>query len=237
MVLLVSLVFPFVKLGLLFITSFSLLSRQVSRPIVFFFRMYKRLSEWGMVEVYMLGILVSVIKMHQLQELTMIPVSSVFRPLSSSLSGLLPWSMKNYSGICLTMDAEDSPVKMTGDIKGSEYFAAEGKTAREAGLVRCLDCGKLSAVVAVHDDEVQRCPRCRAILHLRKTRSISKTWALVLTAGFFYLPANMFPMMRVDFMGSPDGSTILDGIIYFFNSGEFLIGCNNPDCKCAGAAF
>ena len=25
-------------------------------------------------------------------------------------------------------------------------------------------------------------------------------------------------------MGSPDGSTILDGILYFFNTGEFLIG-------------
>lgn len=224
MVLLVSLVFPFVKLGLLFITSFSLLSRQVLRPVVFLFRLYKRLSEWGMVEVYMLGILVSIIKMHQLARIDYDTGFFCFSALvvltvwsSAVVDEKLFWDM-------LDKDAEDSPVKKNEDIKSPEYFVAEGKTAREAGLIRCHDCAKLSVAVALQGGEVQRCPRCRAILHLRKTRSISNTWALVLAAGIFYLPANMLPMMQVDFMGSPDGSTILDGILYFFNTGEFLIG-------------
>ena len=53
---------------------------------------------------------------------------------------------------------------------------------------------------------------------------MNRTWALVLAAGIFYIPANILPMMRVNFMGTPDDSTILDGIIYFFQTGEYLVG-------------
>ena len=34
----------------------------------------------------------------------------------------------------------------------------------------------------------------------------------------------MLPIMQVDFLGIPDKSTIMDGIIYFFNDGSYLIG-------------
>ena len=115
MVLLVSLVFPFVKLGLLFITSFSLLLRQASRPIVFLFRLYKRLSEWGMVEVYMLGILVSIIKMHQMARIDYDTGFFCFSALvvltvwsSAVVDEKLFWNM-------LEDRTEDYPIKMTRD--------------------------------------------------------------------------------------------------------------------------
>jgi paraquat-inducible protein A len=224
MVLLVSLVFPFLKLGLLFITSCSLFLRRGNRPVIILFRMYKHLSEWGMVEVYMLGILVSIIKMYQMTRIDYDAGFFCFAALvvltvwsSAVVDEKLFWDMLGGS-------VEDPAGMAAGEGQDSKCAVAEGTTAREAGLVRCLDCGKLSVAVAVQKDEVQRCPRCRAILHARKTGSINKTWALVLTAGVLYLPANIYPMMRIEFMGSPDDSTILDGIIYFFNTGEFLIG-------------
>ncbi len=224
MVLLVSLVFPFLKLGLLFITSCSLFLRQAKRPVLTLFRMYKHLSEWGMVEVYMLGILVSIIKMYQMTRIDYDTGFFCFAALvvltvcsSAVVDERLFWDMLGDS-------IEDFSVASAGEGQGAKCALVQGKTAREAGLIRCLDCGRLSAAAAVQGDEVQRCPRCRAILHARKAGSISKTWALVLAAGIFYVPANMLPMMRVEFMGSPDESTILGGIIYFFHTGEFLIG-------------
>ena len=127
MVLLVSLVFPFVKLGLLFITSFSLLSRQVLRPVVFLFRLYKRLSEWGMVEVYMLGILVSIIKMHQLARIDYDTGFFCFSALvvltvwsSAVVDEKLFWDM-------LDKDAEDSPVKKDGGYKKFGVFCCRGQ--------------------------------------------------------------------------------------------------------------
>ena len=54
---------PFVKLILLVMVCVPLYIRKGTKATAGYFRMYKRLDEWGMVEVYMLGILVTIIKM------------------------------------------------------------------------------------------------------------------------------------------------------------------------------
>ena len=93
------------------------------------------------------------------------------------------------------------------------------KSAMEAGYVVCHDCNKI-----IRHNSHTHCPRCYAKLHIRTPRSVTKTWALVLTSALFFLPANMLPIMQVDFLGVPDRSTILDGIIYFFHDGSYAIG-------------
>ncbi len=95
------------------------------------------------------------------------------------------------------------------------------RTAREAGLGVCHDCHKLVSLKGCHEVE---CPRCGSLVHLRKPNSIARTWALVLTAMILSFPANMLPIMKVEFMGSVDLSTIMDGIIYFFKEGSYGIG-------------
>ncbi|MCD6533017.1 MAG: paraquat-inducible protein A [Deltaproteobacteria bacterium] len=95
-------------------------------------------------------------------------------------------------------------------------------TAKEAGLALCHDCHKL--VPATGKSALGTCPRCGAAIHLRKPNSLNRSWALVLAALILYFPANFLPIMLVDFMGSPDLSTIMDGIIYFFQEGSYGIG-------------
>ena len=95
-------------------------------------------------------------------------------------------------------------------------------TAKTAGLALCHDCHKL--VPATGEQALASCPRCGAEIHLRKPDSISRTWALVLAALIFSFPANLLPIMKVDFMGTTDLSTIMDGIIYFFQEGSYGIG-------------
>jgi len=46
----------------------------------------------------------------------------------------------------------------------------------------------------------------------------------VLTALVLSFPANLLPIMQVNFMGTTDLSTIMDGIIYFFREGSYGIG-------------
>ncbi|MBW2682515.1 MAG: paraquat-inducible protein A [Deltaproteobacteria bacterium] len=91
-------------------------------------------------------------------------------------------------------------------------------TAAERGIQVCHTCHKLSLSSAT------TCPRCGDGLHSRKPQSVSRTWALVMTSIVFFIPANIMPIMRVDFLGVPDQSTILDGIIYFFHTGSYAIG-------------
>jgi paraquat-inducible protein A len=93
-------------------------------------------------------------------------------------------------------------------------------TARLQGLLLCHDCHKVVPAA----ESTGTCHRCGAALHLRKPNSINRTWALVVTAAILSFPANFLPIMRVDFLGTADLSTIMDGIIYFFKEGSYGIG-------------
>ena len=94
-------------------------------------------------------------------------------------------------------------------------------TAQKAGLISCHSCHllckkpKWSAVI--------RCPRCGARLHPRKPDSIARTWALVLAALIFYIPANVLPITIVISMGKAQSDTIMSGVIYFIHSGMWPI--------------
>jgi paraquat-inducible protein A len=67
------------------------------------------------------------------------------------------------------------------------------------------------------------CPRCGARLHGRKPNSIHRTWALVLAAFVFYIPANVLPITTVISFGKGQSDTIMSGVIYFIRSGMWPI--------------
>lgn len=70
LVLLTGVAVPLVKLVLLFYVSLSLYFQFQSRLSLLAFRAYHEMDEWGMLEIYMLGILVSIIKLKDLAELS-----------------------------------------------------------------------------------------------------------------------------------------------------------------------
>ncbi len=70
LVLLTGVAVPFIKLLLLFVVSFAVKFKSRSNLLPLFFRAYRFLDEWGMLEIYMLGILVSIIKLKDLAQLS-----------------------------------------------------------------------------------------------------------------------------------------------------------------------
>jgi len=78
----------------------------------------------------------------------------------------------------------------------------------------CRDCELVVQLPADAERRVARCPRCGARLRLRKTNSIGRTWALVLAAAIFYVPANVFPVMTVTSLGKTQSDTILSGVLF-----------------------
>ena len=87
-------------------------------------------------------------------------------------------------------------------------------TAANRGLASCHMCYKLAPA------SVQRCPRCRASLHLRKHDSIQRTLALLVTSCLLYIPANLYPIMYTDEFGTKEASTILGGVILLIELGS-----------------
>ena len=82
-----------------------------------------------------------------------------------------------------------------------------GETAASRNLSTCHVCCKLAPA------ELHHCPRCGSAMHLRKTDSIQRTLALLVTACLLYIPANLYPIMITDQLGSSEGSTIIGGVV------------------------
>lgn len=97
-------------------------------------------------------------------------------------------------------------------------------SAKRMGLVSCRDCHLLSHWPEVSDSQVVCCPRCGSELHRRKRNSLTRTWALLLAAMIFYIPANVLPMTITSAVGSVQADTIMSGVIYFLHSGSWEIG-------------
>lgn len=80
-------------------------------------------------------------------------------------------------------------------------------TAISQGLASCHLCQKVASI------ELHKCPRCGTALHSRKANSLNRTLALLCTATILYIPANIYPIMITDQLGSSLESTILGGVV------------------------
>ncbi len=90
-------------------------------------------------------------------------------------------------------------------------------TASSMGLASCHLCLKLV------DEKLHDCPRCGAVIHLRKSNSLQRTLAFLITASILYIPANLWPIMITDQLGQSTESTILGGVVLLIELGSIPI--------------
>jgi paraquat-inducible protein A len=93
----------------------------------------------------------------------------------------------------------------------------EVRSAAEQGLASCHLCGKVSPAAA------GCCPRCHSTLHLRKPRSLERTWAFLIASIALYFPANFMPIMAVGGLGGTSYDTIMSGVVNFWRKGDVLV--------------
>ncbi|WP_339499212.1 paraquat-inducible protein A [Pseudomonas silesiensis] len=91
--------------------------------------------------------------------------------------------------------------------------------ASELDLCLCHSCGLACDIT--HD--LHECERCGAPLHRRKTDSLTRTWAFLLASLIFYVPANLLPVMNTTMLGSGSESTIMGGVLEFWQHGAWDI--------------
>jgi paraquat-inducible protein A len=94
---------------------------------------------------------------------------------------------------------------------------AGADTAIGRDLVACHTCGLVSRWPI--PSRPVRCPRCGVALHRRIPRSVSRTWAFLAAAVMLYLPANLYPVMRVTSLGRERADTILSGAEFLLAHG------------------
>lgn len=94
-------------------------------------------------------------------------------------------------------------------------------SAAALGLYACRTCALVSLPPAAA--EVAHCPRCGSALHRRKPASISRTWALLITAYILIIPANVLPIMQTGSLFSSQRDTIMSGVIYLWTDGSWAL--------------
>lgn len=93
--------------------------------------------------------------------------------------------------------------------------------AIDAGILVCTECHELNKQEA--DVDEQNCSRCGAQVHARRPNSLTRTWALLITAAIIYIPANVLPIMTVSSLGQGEPSTIMSGVIELVQHGMIPI--------------
>jgi paraquat-inducible protein A len=158
-----------------------------------------------MAEVFVLGIIVSYVKLAKMAVVVPGP----------SLYGLCAFIVAAAAAVS-ALDIR-SVWEVLGDpSEGAAINLPKGaQTAREANLAACSTCGRLSPSTSA------ACSRCGATLHSRKLKSRERTWALLVTAVLLYLPANLLPVMQVVSLGRLQADTIMGGIFYFLRTGSW----------------
>lgn len=100
-------------------------------------------------------------------------------------------------------------------------MSMEQHTAMKLNLVHCLTCGLVCRAGLSEVRHADKCPRCGAVLHQRKYKSIERTWALLIAAMILYIPANVLPIMTVTQLGRTQSDTILSGVVYLVSTGQW----------------
>lgn len=89
------------------------------------------------------------------------------------------------------------------------------------GVIGCHVCGW---VLEQTDEHPQQCPRCRSALHHRRRHSARWTWLFLIAALLTYIPANLLPVMNVQFLGQGEQRlTIMGGVLDLWHDGAYDI--------------
>ena len=87
----------------------------------------------------------------------------------------------------------------------------------------CPTCGLTLGVEAPPRGQRAECPRCGSTVREAPHGSLQLTAALALAALILYIPANIYPILRMHFYGAYSESTVWDGVVSLAQSGQYFV--------------
>ncbi|HEX7747426.1 MAG TPA: paraquat-inducible protein A [Bordetella sp.] len=171
------------------------------------------LRPWSMVPVFLLGAIVSLVKLASSVQVHVglgLPAFGLLTVLLTIVGRLSPQALWRH--------AEDAGL---ADAPEPQYV--HGRV-----LAGCHACGLVQDMAEHTADgqsgrHAQHCVRCRAVLHNRKPQSLARTWALMLAAAILYIPANVLPVMHITSVVGDSSHTILGGVVELWHGGAWDI--------------
>jgi paraquat-inducible protein A len=91
-------------------------------------------------------------------------------------------------------------------------------------IISCDTCGLVQAVPPLAPGSAAECIRCGSFVAARSsTGSLEVTAALSLAALVLYVPANMYPILKMYLHGTYSESTVWDGIVKLMEHNEWAV--------------
>ncbi len=90
-------------------------------------------------------------------------------------------------------------------------------------VIACRTCGLLQRIEALQPGTAAECFRCGSAIAKHPVDSLGRTAALSLAALIFFVPANIYPILRMDFYGAYSESTVWDGCVKLYQDGEWPV--------------
>ncbi|MBP5980118.1 MAG: paraquat-inducible protein A [Halomonas sp.] len=176
-------------------------SRDVARSLA-------HLTPWMMADVFIIGALVSLIKVAGLADIEL---------------GISFWAFCVFAVLLLmttqSIDADWMWFSLEGEPLAPEGTQT-GMTAASQSLTGCPTCGLINTFSTGHKS---RCIRCHEKLHHRLPFSLQRTWALLGAATIMYIPANVYPIMTTTSLGHSGSSTIIGGVVQLMQMGSWPV--------------
>jgi len=94
----------------------------------------------------------------------------------------------------------------------------------QESIISCDTCGLVQELDPLPPGTVAECLRCGSFIGARSsTRSLEVTAALSLAALILYVPANVYPIMKMYLYGGYSESTVWDGIVMLARNDEWFV--------------
>jgi paraquat-inducible protein A len=184
---------PLGRVVALLVTVACVMSDRRPKYLARLYRFSETLRPWGMLDVFLVGTLISMTKLRDLVRVEMAAGLWV-------LMGLV-WCLALFDSI---FDRH----------RFWDFIAAPAEVQAGAEAISCLHCNLLQ-------EPGVRCRRCSAALHRRKLDSVEITWALVVSGAILYIPANLYPVFTIVSFGHGNTSTILGGVRQLLTSADW----------------
>lgn len=197
------LIFPIITLVIqvLLCSNFPL-SKYRKRDLLI---IYGKLKNWCMPEIFMAGVIVSFVKLTSYGD---VGVNEAFWSFCLFILFYLKSSIYFSTRIIWNELATNNFVK-TG--------LKTGKIGINQNIRLCLCCHAILPI------DMKHCPRCKTKGKVRNKTNVQWTIALLITSFMLYIPANIYGVMNTIFLGSASTSTILDGVVYMWQEGDYPV--------------
>ncbi|MFM2484468.1 PqiA/YebS family transporter subunit [Celerinatantimonas yamalensis] len=158
---------------------------------------------WLMVDVFLIGVLVALIKLHSMASIQL---------------GLSFWAYCGFVILFVIVMGLVDNRQLWRWIDDTQSVGANVTgVASQQGLGMCSFCG-----LSVHLD-AQHCPRCQHFIKPERSTDLSKTVALLIASILMYIPANFFPIMDTHSLAITHYSTIIGGVLLLWQMGSYPV--------------